>query len=66
MSKPRFLRRNFACPDCGLFVKTDDVPDGWALGTPPKFFDCPRCAAHYTAAEFVQLNQDKWSTEHQP
>ncbi len=54
--KPKFLRRNFACPDCGLLIPEGDC------GNKP--FDCPRCQTHYTQEEFIELNQDKWKREH--
>jgi hypothetical protein len=64
--KPRFLRRNYSCPDCGLVIEDEHTPkpEGWAepwLKLPPVPFDCPRCKAHYVADEFFQLNTDKWS-----
>lgn len=61
MTKPRFLRRNFACPDCGLLPPTSEVE--LILGGAAKPFDCERCKVHYPAEEFIELNEDKWSKE---
>lgn len=64
--KPKWMKRHFACPDCGLIVDEHDCPheasDNGALKYQP--FDCPRCGAHYTPEEFMDLNQDKWNREH--
>lgn len=67
--KPKWLQRNFSCPDCGYILKEHDQyprnesPDGYDKGLPYLAFDCPRCSAHYTPDEFYLANQDKYSTK---
>lgn len=56
--KPRFLRRNWACPDCGKVFTEDQLSEPEFR----KFFDCDRCGAHYTDDEFTRLNVEKWAT----
>lgn len=64
--KPAWLKRNYACPDCGQIVDENDCPHEKTDHLEYKAFDCERCHAHYSPEEFVALNQDKWSGEHQP
>lgn len=61
--KPKWMRLNTSCPDCGLIVD-----EGFAelngklvncMAGVGGCFDCPRCLAHYTNAEFWELNHDK-------
>lgn len=64
--KPRWMKRHYACPDCGLIIEEKNCPhfasDNGALRY--RAFDCPRCGVHYTPDEFFELNEDKWNREH--
>lgn len=60
--KPWWARRRFSCPDCGLIIEDGDCPGGEGMRN--GYFDCPRCAVHYSQEEFMKLNQDKWRTDH--
>lgn len=64
--KPKWMKRHFACPDCGFIIEESNCPheasDNGSLSY--LAFDCPRCKSHYTPEEFFDLNQDKWNREH--
>lgn len=64
--KPSWLKRHYACPDCGKIVDESDCPSEKTDPLPYRAFDCLHCGAHYTPEEFGALNADKWSWEHQP
>lgn len=52
--KPRWMRRNWACPDCGCvfpFFEVGDHRHG---------VDCERCGAHFATDDFMDENCDKW------
>lgn len=73
--KPRWMRMNAACPDCGYVLKdendgfTNDFNRVAGLRGPTNFrFDCPRCKAHFTGEDFWREHRDKYAhvwSEHQ-
>lgn len=64
--KPAWMKRHYACPDCGLIFEEGDCPHEMSDNGALKYraFDCSRCGAHYTPDEFYESNEDKWNREH--
>lgn len=65
------MRRQIACPDCGLIVSINH--GAGPIGTYVEIngerlevmkndsaFDCPRCLGHYTYRDFWNENEEKW------
>jgi len=66
--KPYWMRNHVACPECGHIYN-----GGAALAEVATFskdgkpvaYDCPKCKAHFTDADFWRDNQEKWNAAHQ-
>lgn len=64
--KPRWLRRNTACPSCGFMYRSEAELEEYtaraAHGFPtPIAVDCPRCKLHLTWGDFWDEQYEKWS-----
>lgn len=69
--KPRWMRIQISCPDCGYIVKDEDDPaitKEYVKSTVFESahwrdicFDCPKCKLHLSAQEFWQAHEDKLS-----
>jgi len=63
--KPRWMRRQVSCPDCGKILPHDkakhprNASDDGLL--PYKAFDCVGCGAHYTPQDFWREQDEKWN-----
>ena len=57
--KPKWLRFNAACPDCG-YVLTRDEEHVTCYG-----FTCPRCGTHYSELDFWRENHFKHGHENE-
>jgi uncharacterized C2H2 Zn-finger protein len=64
--RPRWMRIQVSCPECGYVTK--DENDGWThqfrtvSGMPEVCgaqFDCPRCKAHFDHGDFWRSHEDK-------
>ena len=54
MKKPFWMRRYWACPDCGhIFAEFEHEP-------PRTGIDCPRCETHFAIEDFMDENCEKW------
>ena len=53
--KPKWMRNNASCPECGYVIEIEDAPKVGEKAT----FDCSRCKVHFTGEEFWEAHNDK-------
>lgn len=60
--RPNPLKWRVSCPDCGYIVTDEDYRKRLVDGH--EGFDCPRCAAHYSAEDFHEELRQKHMAMH--